>query len=57
MPGYADFGHILERLGPHSVGKSCLYLTRLDRVDTDVLAELIRAGLDDLATRWPVSKG
>lgn len=54
MPGYADFSAILGRLGPHSTGKSCLYLTRLDRVDTDVLAELIQAGLRDLATHWPV---
>lgn len=54
MPGYADFGPILERLGPHSNGKSCLYITRLERVDIDVLGELIAAGLRDLATHWPV---
>lgn len=54
MPGYADFGPILERLGPHGKGKSCLYIARLDRVDMDVLSELIVAGLKDLGTRWPV---
>jgi hypothetical protein len=54
MPGYADFGPILARLGPHRKGKSCLYVTRLDRIDTGVLAELIRAGLADLAARWAV---
>lgn len=54
MPGYADFAPILDRLGPHSTGKSCLYITRLDRVDLEVLAELIVAGLTDLGTRWPV---
>ncbi|MFL4468908.1 DUF1801 domain-containing protein [Tateyamaria armeniaca] len=54
MPGYADFGPILERLGPHSKGKSCLYVTRLERVDQDVLSELIVAGLNDLGTYWPV---
>jgi uncharacterized protein DUF1801 len=54
MPGYADFEPILARLGPHSKGKSCLYLTRLDRADPQVLTELIRAGLRDLATHWPV---
>jgi len=54
MPGYADFGPILDRLGPHSKGKSCLYITRLARVDLDVLGELIAAGLRDLATHWPV---
>ncbi len=55
MPGYTDFSHILARLGPHKIGKSCLYLGRLGKIDEAVLAELIRAGLDDLATRWPVS--
>ncbi len=54
MPGYADFGDILARLGKHKIGKSCLYLNKLEDADEDVLAELIRAGLKDLATRWPV---
>ncbi|MCR9085464.1 MAG: DUF1801 domain-containing protein [Rhodobacteraceae bacterium] len=55
MPGYGDFEPILDRLGPYRKGKACLYLTRLDRVDMDVLADLIRAGLEDLKTRWPVT--
>lgn len=54
MPGYADFSHILKDLGPHSLGKSCLYVRRLDAVDRNVLARLIRAGLDDLDRKWPV---
>ncbi|APX13542.1 DUF1801 domain-containing protein [Tateyamaria omphalii] len=54
MPGYADFGPLLDRLGPHAKGKSCLYITRLARVDLAVLGEVIAAGLRDLATHWPV---
>ena len=54
MPGYADFGNILNRLGKHKIGKSCLYVNKLADIDQDVLAELIRAGLDDLASHWPV---
>lgn len=52
LPGYANAGPLLARLGPHRIGKSCLYLKRLDRVDLGVLEELIRAGLEDLAKRW-----
>ncbi|HMS95883.1 MAG TPA: DUF1801 domain-containing protein [Tabrizicola sp.] len=52
LPGYADFGGILSRLGPHRTGKSCLYLKRLSAVDESVLRELIRAGLQDLGKRW-----
>jgi len=55
MPGYQDFGPILERLGPHSMGKACLYITRLDRVDLEVLKELIQAGLTRLGELYPVT--
>lgn len=55
MPGYADFGEILSRLGKHKIGKSCLYLNKLEDADMAVLGELVRAGLKDLGTRWPVS--
>lgn len=54
MPGYADFGPILGRLGKHRIGKSCLYVRRLPDIDLEVLKDLIRAGLADLATHWPV---
>ena len=54
MPGYTPFPGIMARIGKHRMGKSCLYLTHLDDADENTLRELIRAGLDDLATRWPV---
>ncbi|WP_333714948.1 DUF1801 domain-containing protein [Yoonia sp.] len=54
LPGYADFHDILARLGKHKIGKSCLYINKLDDVDLTVLADLIRAGLKDLSTRWPL---
>lgn len=56
MPGYADFGAILDRLGKHKIGKSCLYINKLEDVDLEVLKQLIRAGLEDLGTRWPVHR-
>lgn len=54
MPGYADFGDILSRLGKHKLGKSCLYVNKLADIDLEVLSELIRAGLADLDRLWPV---
>lgn len=54
MPGYTDFGTILDRLGKHRIGKSCLYVNKLADIDMDVLEELIRAGLDDLNQHWTV---
>ncbi|MEL6609051.1 MAG: DUF1801 domain-containing protein [Pseudomonadota bacterium] len=55
MPGYADFGDILARLGKHKMGKACLYVNKLDDIDLTVLEELIRAGLDDLGKRYPIT--
>lgn len=55
MPGYANFGEILARLGPHKFGKACLYLGALSKLDMSALEDLIRAGLNDLERRWPVS--
>ena len=46
----------LARLGPHKTGKGCLYVKRLDDVDTGALRELIdrsvrvRKGIDRAAT-------
>ena len=54
MPGYAAFPEIMARLGKHRTGKACLYLTRLKHADEVALRDLIRAGLDNLGTRWTV---
>jgi Domain of unknown function (DU1801) len=32
---------LLERLGPHTTGKGCLYVKRMDALDQDVLTELV----------------
>ena len=45
MPGYRDMSETLARLGPHRIGKSCLYLNRLELVDMDVLAEIVADGV------------
>ncbi|MFK7792884.1 MAG: DUF1801 domain-containing protein [Devosiaceae bacterium] len=54
MPGYQEMAPLLERLGKHKRGKACLYLSKLADADEDVLAEIIRTGLDDLGERYSV---
>lgn len=39
---YGSNSDLLERLGPHTTGKGCLYVKRLEDVDRDVLTELVR---------------
>jgi Domain of unknown function (DU1801) len=41
MDGFEERLDLLARLGPHSTGKSCLYLKRLSDIDLDVLKALI----------------
>ena len=41
MPGFERYDELLSALGPHSTGKSCLYLKRVDAVDKQVLGELV----------------
>jgi hypothetical protein len=43
LDGGDDEKQLLDKLGPHTTGTSCLYLTKLDRVDLDVLEQLVRA--------------
>lgn len=38
---YGSNDDLLARLGPHTTGKGCLYVKRLDAVDRDVLTELV----------------
>lgn len=48
-----DYKALLDRLGPHRMGKSCLYLRNLDKIDMQVLAELIRRSVAALREKYP----
>jgi len=54
MPGYKDYSKILNTLGPHKLGKSCLYLKSLEQIDLKALEKLITAGLKDLEKKHAV---
>ncbi|MDT0213717.1 DUF1801 domain-containing protein [Rothia sp. ARF10] len=41
LTAYGSHADVLERLGPHTTGKGCLYVKRLADVDEGVLRELI----------------
>ena len=38
---YGSNADLLDRLGPHTTGKSCVYVKQLDALDRGVLTELI----------------
>ena len=41
MSGFQKYNTLLKKLGKHKIGKSCLYIKRLDDVNMDVLTQLI----------------
>ena len=41
MAGFDNYEQLLQNLGKHKTGKSCLYIKRLEDVDLDTLRELV----------------
>lgn len=53
MSGFDGYEDLLEGLGKHSTGKACLYVKRLDDVDTDVLARLVARSIEHIESTYP----
>jgi len=45
MAGFDEYDGLLASLGKHKIGKSCLYIKRLDDVHLQTLKKLIRASV------------
>lgn len=55
MPGYQDYSDLLSRLGPHKIGKSCLYITDLEKIELSVLEELITKSVAYMRDKYPTT--
>ncbi len=53
MPGFANYGELLERLGKHKTGKSCLYVNKLADVDEAALRELVFESVAFMREKYP----
>lgn len=53
MPGFGNFEGLLTRLGPHSTSKSCLYIKRLDAIETDILGQLVTESVAIMRSKFP----
>ena len=49
MSGLERYPALMEKLGKHKTGKSCLYIKKLEDVDLPTLKQLIKQSLADLA--------
>lgn len=54
MPGYQfpKYKALLKELGPHSLGKSCLYIKHLDDIHLPTLKKLVARGYKDMKTMY-----
>ena len=48
MSGFDEYDNLLSKLGKHSTGKSCLYIKKLEDVNTDVLKDLVKQSVEHM---------
>jgi hypothetical protein len=53
MDGFDEYNLLLEKLGKHKTGKSCLYIKRLEDVDMDVLERLVTESVEHMRKTNP----
>jgi len=49
MSGFAEYDELLSRLGKYKTGKSCLYVNKIEDVDTQVLMQLVKLSVDHVS--------
>ncbi|MFN2253692.1 MAG: DUF1801 domain-containing protein [Candidatus Promineifilaceae bacterium] len=53
MSGFEEYDDLLDKLGKHSTGKSCLYINKLEDIDMDVLRELVNKSVQHMKETNP----
>ncbi|MGD1950156.1 MAG: DUF1801 domain-containing protein [Leptolyngbyaceae cyanobacterium] len=52
MPGFENYSALLDQLGKHRLGKSCLYLKNLSNLNLTVLETLIAQSVADMKSTY-----
>ncbi|MEM8987975.1 MAG: DUF1801 domain-containing protein [Pseudomonadota bacterium] len=52
MDGFSDHETLMEKLGKYKIGKSCLYVKKLDDIDMKVLERLVKKSLAVMRKRY-----
>ncbi len=52
MPGFGEYGVLMDKLGKYKTSVSRLYITKLENVDLAVLEELIARSVADMRERF-----
>lgn len=53
LDGFEGHAELMEKLGKHKTGKSCLYIKRLSDIDESVLEQLCVESLQWMAQKYP----
>ncbi len=53
MAGFTRYDALLEKLGPHKTGKSCLYVKRLDDLHLPTLKQLVKQSVAHMRKTYP----
>ena len=53
MLGFDAYQPLMQRLGKHKTGKSCLYLSKLEAIDLPTLRELVSRSVADMRENNP----
>lgn len=48
MPGFSEYQDIMDKLGKYKLGRSCLYVKKLEDIDQNLLRELIARSVQDM---------
>ena len=52
MPGFKDYGDLLQKLGKYKTSVSCLYSKQLSDIDTQVLTEIIKRSVIEMRDKY-----
>jgi len=54
MPGFSAYGDLMDRLGKHKTGRSCLYINRLSDIDHAALEALVDGSVQFMRSKYDV---
>lgn len=55
MTGFSKYSEMLEQLGKHKTGKSCLYIKSLDDISVSVLKKMIIDSVKYMKKKYPAA--
>ena len=52
MPGFKDYQDLLDELGKHKTSVSCIYFTKIENINVNILKKIIRQSVVDMKKQY-----